>query len=846
MSPEPPAERLARMKQLFLDALDVPPARRAAFLAQACGGDDALRRDVLELFLLHGEQDSLLDQPLEAGAAFADLATPREGFVGPYRLVRELGRGGMGVVHLAERDGQMVALKLLAAAALSAELRERFRLEAEILRRLDHPGIARALDAGEAVTPTGLHQPWIAMEYVEGRQLLEYADGASLDLRARLRLMVAVCEAVQHAHAHGVVHRDLKPGNILVREDGQPVVLDFGVARLVAGDERPTELATRTGQLLGTPQYMSPEQVQAEPSGVGPESDVYSLGVILYELLTGHVPYEASSQSLHRAVVSILTSEPVPLGHFAAELRGPLERIVMMTLEKLPRDRYPDAGHLGEDLRRRLEGRTVRAHGPGLARRIMRWSRRQQRLAALLGLVVVLGAVAGAWLMGGGRAVPRERVRAAYREAETLIVGAAPLIYERERTPDGMREAIGKLTRARQRIDEVPPLSHRDFLMRRLEKDLGTAQMLLGELTWDVGLAREAAVSFERARTVPGDTLPGHRRDQQLAELGADVVPDEDLLSLSAGANLLAYRLWGEPTTLEGAREQAQGAFDENLRALSASAASSSAIREARTDHIGYFFNALVDVDTERAWFYEDAAVARQSVAESDSAMSRWALFRDDWSARGSVLFERARAWHALGAITRDKEALDSAEVALRACADFRGPGRPRVFAQTREERAYLSLDRSALEPEPARRLALLRGALQDLDSARTSLAGAGAAPEQLAALRSAQAEVFTALARVTRSTAWLDSARLRLQETSAAFPHTGLPRQASLHWMRQGLLEVARADLQGDPTAVVAARGAFERSRSLSRHRRDRAMLARADAAERGLDRLAGAGGGR
>jgi hypothetical protein len=169
------------------------------------------------------------------------------------------------------------------------------------------------------------------------------------------------------------------------------------------------------------------------------------------------------------------------------------------------------------------------------------------------------------------------------------------------------------------------------------------------------------------------------------------------------------------------------------------------------------------------------------------------------------------------------------------------------VFAETREERAALARDRAALEPDPTRAARLLLGALHDLDTARVALRSANATPEQRAALRSAEAEVLAALARVTRAPAWLDSARARLTETSGAFPHTGFPRQASLHWMRLGLLEVARADVNSDHTAIAAARGAFEHARSLARNRRDQAIIARVDEAEKSLDRLpAGSAGGR
>src|SRR5262249_2148408 len=284
-APEEPAPSWhQRVKQVFTDALDAPRGRRAAYLAEACRGDEQLRREVLELFLLHGEEDPVLDEPLDGASALAGLADLGGDRIGPYQRLRELGRGGMGVVHLCERDGRLFAVKVLAAGAVSPEMRERFRLEAEILGRLDHDGIARIIEVGERPGPGGVSQPWIAMEYVDGLPLHEYVAKAGLELHGRLGLLATICDAVQHAHARGVVHRDLKPSNILVRADGRPSVLDFGVARLTAGDERPTELHTRTGQMLGTPQYMSPEQVQAEPAGITPASDVYSLGVLAYEL----------------------------------------------------------------------------------------------------------------------------------------------------------------------------------------------------------------------------------------------------------------------------------------------------------------------------------------------------------------------------------------------------------------------------------------------------------------------------------------------------------------------------------------------------------------------------------
>ncbi len=830
------------VKQLFLAALDVPRGRRAGFLAEACGGDEALQREVLELFLLHGEQDSVLDAPLDGAEALAGLAPPTAGRVGPWRLVRELGRGGMGVVSLAEhieRGGVWAAVKLLTAGAVSPEVRERFRLEAEILARLNHPGIARVLDSGEMTGPGGVPQPWIAMDYVEGLPLREHATRNGLSLPERVALLAAVCDAVHHAHVHGIVHRDLKPSNILVRADGQPVVVDFGVARLMTGDERPTELATRTGQLVGTPQYMSPEQVQAEPAGIGPASDVYSLGIIAYQLLSERLPYEASSVSLHRAVVSILTLEPPPLGQVAPELRGPLERIVAMALEKDPRERYANAGGLAEDFRRHLEGRTVRARGPGFVRRVQRWSRRRQRLVAgTLGLLLAM-ALFAAWWLGTGRSVPRARVLAAYRDAESLVVQATAVLYEGERTPARMQQAIDLYTRARTLLGQVPALRHHDLLMRHLEKDLGTAQFLLGELTWDSTPYHSAIVTLEHAAAIPAEPVANWQEDLQVAELLDLETPQADLIGVSAAAQLGLYRLRGQPATLGAAAGLVELERSESLRRWGPPRMPAGGNDDAiLANRLAYSYNSLAEVTTERARFGWNPALARAALLYSDSACSRRVAFSRDWPALGSLLYERARAFRTLGELSRSPAALDSALAYFQACMDFRGPNRPWVFAQTHEELALLRLGRAGLESDPGRQAALLVRARADVDTALRVLAPSGLAPAASAALRSLDAELLTGLALAKRQPALLDSAQARLTESSSAFPATTLPRNAALGWVRQAVLARARYELGGDGSQLDLSMQALDRAGTLSDAASDSLLILRIQAERRAAAR--------
>ena len=224
--------------------------------------------------------------------------------IGRYRIIRLLGEGGMGAVYEAEQDSpqRTVALKVIRAGYATDEMLRRFENETQALGRLQHPGIAQIYDAGTAETPLG-RQPYFAMELVRGETLLKYCDEHKLNVRQRLELVAKICDAVQHAHQRGLIHRDLKPANIIVGEDGQPKILDFGVARLTDSDAQATR-QTDIGQLIGTLAYMSPEQVLGDPAEVDTRSDVYALGVILYELLAGKMPYMLS-HILHEAVRTI-------------------------------------------------------------------------------------------------------------------------------------------------------------------------------------------------------------------------------------------------------------------------------------------------------------------------------------------------------------------------------------------------------------------------------------------------------------------------------------------------------------------------------------------------------------
>jgi serine/threonine protein kinase len=812
------------VKQIFTDALDAPRGKRASFLAAACAGDEQLRREVLELFLLHGEPTRCSTCRSTARAhsrGSRSRAAPRSA---PYRLVRELGRGGMGVVHLAEKDGHAVAVKLLAAGAVSPELRERFRLEAEILGRLDHDGIARVVDVGEVIGAGGVPQPWIAMEHVEGVPLHEYVQRERLALEPRLELLALVCDAVQHAHAHGVIHRDLKPANILVRADGRPVVLDFGVARLAGGDERPTELATRTGQLLGTPQYMSPEQVQAESAGLTPASDVYSLGVIAYELCAGQLPYEASSVSLHRAIVIILSAEPRPLGKLDRRFRGALERVIAKALEKRPADRYRDAGEFADDVRRKLAGRPVRAPGPSVWRVVSRWSRARRRLVAALLTLLLAGLFVETWIMGTGRRpMPREAVLAAYREAETLTQQAVPLLYEGERTPSRLRQAIDLYSRARLQVEQVPPLRTHDRLLRFIEKDLGTAQFVLGELTWDLQPYRTSAVTLAHAVTLSPDTLAGWQWDIQLQPLGIPDVPQRDLYGLLAAAYLGQYRLWGESNAILNAQYWSAHVARRVPAQFWSTPTHRCDCGDTQERSLGVPLQLAHGRHERGGRFRADSALARDRRAvlrlghrdgepRSCRTGRHWARCCSSADARSApTACSRGRARRSTRPRTTWRRAPITADPSGRGCS--RRPGR--------SSRAWRSTGRGWAAS--ARREAWLRQAAVATWTPPSRVLRPTELPlAASASLRSLDAELLAELALGARRPALLEQAEAQLARGIARVPlHGRCPREAGWVCIRQAVLARAAIRSTGErPRAGAGARRSTGRRCSWNRTR--------------------------
>ncbi|MEO1585086.1 MAG: serine/threonine-protein kinase [Planctomycetota bacterium] len=395
------SKRFGEIDRLFQEVCDLPPDQRQAKLIELAPTDAALRSEVIELLEADSRAGSLTPESLQPEihrALGVGDTDPTE--IAGYRVLTRLGEGGMGVVYEAEQRSprRTVALKVLKPGLATPALVRRFEFESEALGRLRHPGIAQVFEAGVAETPIG-PRPYFAMELIRGESLDRWADRTGASIRDRLDMLSRICDAVQHAHARGVVHRDLKPANILVTTEGDPKVLDFGVARLAHPDpdSAGNTIATAAGQLVGTVPYMSPEQLGARPESLDTRSDVYTLGVVLFRLLSNRLPHDVDDAALLDAARIVREEEPTRLATLEPRLRGDIDTIVRTALAKDPERRYQTAAAMADDIRRHLAGQTIAARPASAVYQLSRLARRHKPVvAALAALVAVtVGAIVG-------------------------------------------------------------------------------------------------------------------------------------------------------------------------------------------------------------------------------------------------------------------------------------------------------------------------------------------------------------------------------------------------------------------------------------------------------------------
>jgi serine/threonine protein kinase/predicted negative regulator of RcsB-dependent stress response len=504
-------ERWRKVEEVFQSALERDEQEREAFLDQACAGDASLRREVESLIAADEQAGSFIDAP--SLAPEEEYLSGRR--IGPYRVIREIGHGGMGSVYLAEREDEyrkQVAIKLVRRGMDSDFIISRFLGERQILASLDHPNIARLLDGG--TTRDGL--PYFVMEYIEGKPIDRYSNENRLDTAARLRLFRDVCSAVHYAHRNLVIHRDIKPGNILVTAGGSVKLLDFGIAKLLDPASQPLD-QTVTAIRMMTPDYASPEQIRG--LAITTASDIYSLGVVLYELLTGHKPHHFDGLTPDEIEQVICEKEPDRPGitvtrreetvastdtlrdTFTTErvsdaraiapekprrrLTGDLDNIVLMAMRKEPERRYSSAEQLSEDIRRHLVGLPVIARRDTLAYRTSKFVRRHRAgviAAALIALALVAGLAVSLWQAGVAR---RERARAERRFNDVRSL-ANSFLFE-------FHDAISDLpgsTRAR------------ELVVRRAIEYLDSLAQEAGD---DLSLRLEMAKAYEKVGDVQGN-----------------------------------------------------------------------------------------------------------------------------------------------------------------------------------------------------------------------------------------------------------------------------------------------------------------------------------------------------
>lgn len=501
-------DRWKRVEEIFLAAVEKPGGERTRWVDEACAGDDELRSEVYSLLASDDQvSDTFVGGKVHNAVVSFGQKGPGVQRVGPYELIRELGRGGMGTVYLARRaDDQYqneVAVKLVRPGMDTDFILARFRRERQILASLDHPNIAKLLDGG--TTPEGL--PYIVMEYIRGERINDYCKSHAPGIEDRIRLYLDVCSAVDHAHRHFVVHRDLKPGNILIDERGAPKLLDFGICKLLYGNPLAPEETMTQGAGMMTPDYASPEQVRGDAVTVA--SDVYSLGAVLYELLTGVRPHRIESytpQAVERAICEADVQRPSSAAPDSArQLQGDIDTILLKAMQKDPARRYASAEQLAEDLRRFLGHRPIVARSDSLSYRASKFVRRNRK--EVIAAALILASLAGGWIASIRQArLARENLRQVQQLANTFVFDVHDAIRD---LPGATKARELIVQKGAEHLDRIAAAGGSDAT---LDRQLAAAYLRLGEVQGSVmasnrGRTESARASFEKAATLLGSLV---------------------------------------------------------------------------------------------------------------------------------------------------------------------------------------------------------------------------------------------------------------------------------------------------------------------------------------------------
>lgn len=589
-----------------------------------------------------------------------DASLPQEVFsIGPYRILKVLGEGGMGRVYLAQQSHPQRQVALKVVRGLSAAAIERMRREIEVLAQLEHPGIARLYAAGESRVDD-VEVPWLALEYVRGDDLLCHAREQGLDLKARLRLLIEIARTVHHAHECGVIHRDLKPGNILIDESGNAKVLDFGIARL---RHDAAQGLTQDGQVLGTLPYMSPEQLQGDSSNIDVRSDVYSLGVVAYELIGGQLPYPRLNTSTIFEALEILRDDTPPrLASISALARGDLDTVIMKALASEREQRYATAAEFADDLQRIIEHRPIQARPLTRIYRVSRFVRRHRLLSAAMASIVLVLAAASIVSFNYALGEQRARTLADQRAAEAAAVNA--FLEQMLSSADPNLSAGRKLT-----VDEVVDQAERD----------------LPQLDAQPAVQRTVASTLARTRRALGEFDAALRLNQRALALGE---------AHGAAAMQQAELLHQQASVFADL-----GQFDKAVEALD-QARTTAGDADISTRLSFDLTAARIDDEAGRA---EDAEQKYRAILQAASRIDA-ATLRSIPSLRSTLETTRSN----LSGVLRGRGALDEAEQLTRAVLADR--------MEARGERAPLTL-------ASRNKLALLLAARGNNDEAQAEAA---------------------------------------------------------------------------------------------------------------------------
>lgn len=657
----------SEVREIFEAAVELPREQRAAHLDRVCADRQALRSEVEDLLAAAEESDALEPSTTapRAPALLQQLSAPELSGtqVGGYQLGRVLASGGMGVVFEAEQDQprRTVALKMMRLGLFGPDAARRFRYEAEILAHLRHPGIAQVYDTGVHRVADGRsgerELPWFAMEFVErARPVTAFVREGALSFADRIRLFLRICEAVQHGHQRGVVHRDLKPDNILVDGSGNPKVIDFGVARATDCDLALTTMLTHTSHVVGTLQYMAPEQTESESARVDARTDVYALGLVLFELLADQHAYDLTGKGIHEIAELVRIAPAQRLASFDPQLAGDLQVIVDTAIDKDPERRYPSVALLAEDLRRFLRSEPIAARPPSVTYQLRLFARRNRTLV-LSGVVVLIVSLAATvvsvrWALlsdEAEQAARSEKAQATHLLGMLLDESLSSLLEFEQRLGEEGENAELRRDLLRDAVDRLVELEARAGDDPAVLLPLVRAYLRLGNLEGNptrpnLGDLDAAQRSVGRAHDLATRLASAHEDDR-----GVQRVLGQTFVSLASLAHA------------EGRQEEAVGRYRDGVRVLTDLADHDLlAVDMSLSRAYGHLANVLSSL--QRIDEAQDAAEARtdltrRAMTAAPDDPERLGNHAISAGHLGMLLMQR-RSWE--GALARYREAAET------------------------------------------------------------------------------------------------------------------------------------------------------------------------------------------